>query len=112
MSRQGFLCCSGWGLLFVAVRRLLIAVASLVEEHRLWAHGLQELQHVGSVAVAHRLSRPTACEIFLNQGLNLCPLHWQEGSYLLYHQGSKDSPSALTSGGTVPLAFHVGTKEV
>lgn len=39
-------------------------------------------------------------------------LHWQEGSYLLYRQGSKDSPSALTSGGTVPLAFHVGTRGV
>ena len=36
-----FSCCSEQGLLFVAVRRLLIAVASLVEEHRLWAHGLQ-----------------------------------------------------------------------
>ena len=28
------------GLSLVAVRRLLIAVASLVEEHRLWATGL------------------------------------------------------------------------
>ena len=94
------------------MHRLLTAVASLVEEHRLWAHGLQELQHVGSVVVVHRLSRPTACEIFLNQGLNPCPLHWQVGSYLLNHQGSKDSSPALTSGGAIPLAFHVGTKEV
>ena len=29
-----FSSCSEWGLLFVAVRRLLIAVASLVAEHR------------------------------------------------------------------------------
>ena len=33
--------CGKQGLLFVVVRRLLIAVASLVVEHRLWVHGLQ-----------------------------------------------------------------------
>ena len=32
---QAFSSCSEWGLLFVAVRSLLIAVASLVAEHRL-----------------------------------------------------------------------------
>ena len=32
---QAFSSCGEWGLLFVAVRRLLIAVASLVVEHRL-----------------------------------------------------------------------------
>ena len=43
------LCCCAWafsscserGLLFVAVRRLLIAVAFLVAEHKLYVHGLQ-----------------------------------------------------------------------
>ena len=35
----------------VAARGLLVAVASLVAEHGLWAHGLQQLQHVGSVTV-------------------------------------------------------------
>ena len=40
--------CSRWGLLFVTVHGLLILVASLVE-HRLWVHGLRELQHMGSV---------------------------------------------------------------
>ena len=34
-----------------------------------WALG------TGSVVVAHRLSSPAACEIFLNQGSNPCPLH-------------------------------------
>ena len=29
-----------------------------------------------------------ACGIFPDQGSNLCPLHWQEGSYPLDHQGS------------------------
>ena len=30
-----------WGLLFIVVRGLLIAVASLVAEHGLWSRGLQ-----------------------------------------------------------------------
>ena len=38
---QAFSSCSEWGLLFVAVRGLLTAVASLVAEHGLQAHGLQ-----------------------------------------------------------------------
>ena len=33
--------CCAQGLLFVVVREFLIAVASLVVEHRLQAHGLQ-----------------------------------------------------------------------
>ena len=57
------LCCCVWafssfserGLLFVAVRELLIAVASLVVEHRLQARGLQQLWHAGSVVVARWL---------------------------------------------------------
>ena len=32
---QAFSSCGEWGLLFIAVRGLLIAVASLVAEHRL-----------------------------------------------------------------------------
>ena len=51
-----------------AVGRLLIAVASLVEEHRLHIHELQKLQVLGSVVVAHGLSCPKACGIFPNQG--------------------------------------------
>ena len=39
--KQAFSSCGEWGLLFVAVHGLLIAVASLVAEHRLQAHGLQ-----------------------------------------------------------------------
>ena len=31
----------------------------------------------GSVVVVHRFSCPVACGIFLGQGCNLCPLHWQ-----------------------------------
>ena len=40
---RAFSSCSEWGLLFVAVRGLLIAVASLVVEHGLQELGLQQL---------------------------------------------------------------------
>ena len=49
------------------------------------AHGLQS---TGSVVVAHGLSCSTACGIFLDQGFNPCPLHWQVDSSPLCHQGS------------------------
>ena len=42
------------------MHRLLIALASLVVEHGLSAHGLQQLWHMGSVVVAHGLSCSTA----------------------------------------------------
>ena len=104
---RAFSSCSESGLLFVAVHRLLIAVASLVAElgsrcagfsscgtraQQLWnvgsvvvAHGLsvcglQQLWHAGSVVVAHGLSCSAACGIFPDQGLNPCPLHWQADS--------------------------------
>ena len=38
---QAFSSCGKQGLPFVAARGLLIVVASLVVEHRLWAHRLQ-----------------------------------------------------------------------
>ena len=38
--------------------------------------------------MAQQLSCSAAYGIFQNQGLNLCSLHWQGGSYRLYHQGS------------------------
>ena len=41
--------------LFVAVLRLLIAVASLVVEHGLQVDGLWQLQHMGSAVVARGL---------------------------------------------------------
>ena len=75
-----FSSCSEWGLLFVAVHRSLSVVASLVAEHR--------LQSMGSVVVTHGLSCSLACGIFLDQGSNARPLHWQAGSYPLCHQGS------------------------
>ena len=54
--------------------------AAEVEVHGLWG--------TGSVVVAHRLSCSTACRIFLDQGSNLCLLHWQVDSLPMSHQGS------------------------
>ena len=50
--------------------------------------GAQTLGCVGSAAVAHRLSCPGACRIFLDQGSNPCLLHQQADSLPLSHQGS------------------------
>ena len=77
--------CAGSSLLhagysLVAARGLLNVVASLVEGHRLEVQALQWPQLIGSVVVAYRLSCSAACEIFPNQGLNPCPLHWQADS--------------------------------
>ena len=52
---RAFSSCGERELLFVAVCGLLIAVASLVAEHGLQSHGLQQLWHVGSAVVAHGL---------------------------------------------------------
>ena len=38
--------------------------------------------------MAHGPSRSAACGILPDQGLNLCPLHWQADSQPLRHQGS------------------------
>ena len=39
---------------------------------------------MGLVVVARGLSCPVACGIFPDQGLNLCPPHWQVESHPLY----------------------------
>ena len=74
-----FSSCGKWGLLIIAIHRLLIAVASLVE-HGLQACRAQQLWHVGSAVVAHGLSCSMACGILLDQGSNPCPLQWQVDS--------------------------------
>ena len=45
-------------------------------------------RRAGSVIVAHGPSCSAARGIFLHQGLNPCPLHWQAESQPLRHQGS------------------------
>ena len=72
------------GLSLVGVKGLLISVTPLVG-HRL--QGVQAsvaaargLSSTGSGVAVHRLSCSEARGIFLAQGLNLCPLHWQMDS--------------------------------
>ena len=60
-------------------------MASLVAEHGLSVCGLQQLRPLGSRAQAQLswcmgLVAPQACGVFLDQRLNLCPLHWQSDS--------------------------------
>ena len=45
-------------------------------------------RRAGSVIVAHGPSCSAACGIFLDQGSNPCPLHWQADSQPLRHQES------------------------
>ena len=69
---RAFSSCGERGLLFGAVRGLLIAVASYC--------GARALGARASVVVAHGLSCSLACGIFPDQGLNPCPLHRQADS--------------------------------
>ena len=75
-----FSSCVQRGLLFVAVRRLLLVMASLVAAHGLQVCGLQQLWHQSSVVVVRGPSCSMAYGFFLDQGLNPCPLHWQADS--------------------------------
>ena len=59
----------------------LTEVAALVAELGPWTMQASVVLHAGLVA-------STICRIFLDQGLNSCPLQWQADSYPLYHQGS------------------------
>ena len=100
-------CCMGFSLVVVSrgnspvvVHDILIAVVSVLCGTESRMLGFQQVQHVSSVVaaprlqttisivVAHRLSCSGACGIFLDQGLNLCLLHWQADSLPLNHQGS------------------------
>ena len=73
------------------------AVASLVVElstrvsHRCGFSGCDSwpLQSTGSVVVLNGLSCSSVCGIFLDQGWNPCPLHWQVNSLPLSHRGSR-----------------------
>ena len=58
------------GYSLIAVLGLLISMATLVVEHRLWD---ARAQNYGA-------QLPVACGIFLNLGANLCPLCWQSDS--------------------------------
>ena len=82
---------------FVSVRGLPVVAASgghsssrcaglsLSRPLLLWSTGSRR---AGSAVVAHGPSCSVACGIFLDQGANPCPLHWQADSQPLRHQGS------------------------
>ena len=74
---RGLLCsCSAWASHcsgFSCCRVLPLGLMGLV----VMIHGLQS---PSSVVVAHRLSCPEACGVFLDQGLNPCPSYWQADS--------------------------------
>ena len=60
-------------------------------------------RRAGSVIVAHGLSCSAAHGIFVDQGPNPCPLHWQADSQPLRHQGSP--PLLLSHLGAAPPGF-------
>ena len=68
---RAFSSCGEGGLFFIAVRGLLIVVASLVAKHRLQARGLQQLQHLGSVVAARRPQSMQA-SVVAAHGLSSC----------------------------------------
>ena len=63
-------------------------------------------RRAGSVVMVHRLSCFTVYGMFLDQGLNPCPLYWQADCYPLYHQGSSHCLFLYTKFvGTQPYSF-------
>ena len=69
--------CSEWGLVCFALLRLLTVVVLLLWSMGPGVHGLGQLWPVGSVAEAHGLSCSAVYRLFLDQGSNPYPLHWQ-----------------------------------
>ena len=67
---------------FTAAGRLALVVASKATLELRWLPLLQSTSSrvQASAVVAHGLSCSAACDIFPDQVLNLCPLHWQTDS--------------------------------
>ena len=93
---RSFTSCSKLELLLLEVLGLLIVVASLLVEHRLWGSQslwcrdsvvvVPQLQSTGSVVIAHGVSCSVASGIFPDR--DPCLLHWQVDSLPLSHQGN------------------------
>ena len=76
LAALGLRCCAGFSLVAVSWGSSLGAVrCGQFSCCRAQALGAQ-----ASVVVVLGLSCPIACGIFLNQGSNQCPLHWQVDS--------------------------------
>ena len=91
-------------LVFIAARKLALVGATLHcstrASHcggfsccRAWA-----LRRATSVVVVQGHCCSATRRIFLDQGSNLCPLHWQVDSYPLDHQGNPQFLSLILSG--------------
>ena len=83
--------CSGFSLqwpLFLSKGSRLVGTRCQQLWHTGSVVGACRLQDMGLLVVVPGLSCSTACGIFLDQGLNPCPLHWQVDFYPLHHQGS------------------------
>ena len=78
--------------LFINSCRSTVEVLPFVASHRsdFSCRGAQALDTRALVFAMCGLTCPTARGIFLDQGSNLCPLHWQAGSLPLSHQGSPE----------------------
>ena len=87
---RAFSSCSERRPLFIALHGPLTVAASPV--------GSTGSRRAGSVVVAHGPSCSAACGIFLDQGSNPCPLHWQADSQPLRHQGSPCRIFFMTGG--------------
>ena len=74
------------GYYWEVVHGLLIAVASLAEQ-RLQGTWAQGFWSTGSGVLVRGFSCSVACGVFLDQGSNLCLLHWQIDSLPPSHQG-------------------------
>ena len=85
-----FSCCGAQALVVVA--QGLISCGSRATGFSSYGRWAQQLRLVSLehrlTSFGHRHCCSVACGIFLDQGLNLCPLHWQVNSYPLCHQGS------------------------
>ena len=84
--------CTGSLLLcvgFLSLQGAGVCTSSCVGFSLRWLLLLQNMgsRYLDSVVVAQGLSCPAACGLFPDQKSNPCPLHWQAGSYPLYHQG-------------------------
>lgn len=82
---------------------------------------LNQVLAVGSVAVGHGLSCPTACRTLVPQpGIEPRPLHWEADSETLAHQGSPQAvllakgilPSFAYTGSPFSLPFYILSPQV
>ena len=88
LAALGLLCCA-WAFSSCGKWGLLFCCGAQASHCRGFSCcGARALGTRASVVVAHGLSCSVACGIFLDQGLNPFPMHWQADSQPLRHQAS------------------------